>query len=245
MSIIRVAKQPNQFSIIDRTAADDERLSMKAKGIMFYLLTKPDDWTLNVKDLIRRSADGRDSIYSGIRELRELGYISMRKYQDGKGQFKIEYIVYENPQEELSTAEEVTDTENPNTENPNTENPNTENPYDNDIDLNDIDLNDIDLKERMNDAQILKFLRNNLQTCYVDDHTTALEHLREIYTRVIKEKSLEVNESRLSAAVQEWITRDFNYQAKTDARYQVSMPGRYFLDCLRTAAKADQAELSY
>lgn len=244
MAIIRVAKQPNQFSIIDRTPAEDTRLSMKAKGIMFYLLTKPDNWTLNVKDLIKSSADGRDSIYSGLKELRELGYISMKKYQNTKGQFEIEYIVYENPIE-LSTEEEVADTENPYTENPDTGFPDTEKPYNNDIELNDIELNDIELKDRMNDTQILNFLETETKKCYVDEHTTAHDHLRDIYTRIIKEKTLEVTRDSLNAAIEEWITRDFNYYAKKHQRYNVSMPGRYFMDCFKMAAKADQAELSY
>lgn len=79
MSIIRISKQPNQFSIIDHTIVKDPRLSFKAKGIICYILTKPDDWTINVTDLINQSSDSRTAIMSGLRELEKYGYISSQR----------------------------------------------------------------------------------------------------------------------------------------------------------------------
>lgn len=251
MSIIRVAKQPNQFSIIDRTAAEDERLSMKAKGIMFYLLTKPDDWTLNVRDLINRSRDGRDSIYAGIKELRELGYISMRKYQDEKGLFKTEYIVYENPinvkEKELSTESASTSPENPDAGFPDAGFPDTEKPDNSNNEFNDNKYNDnnnnIDMKERSDEAEILNFLQNNLKMCYVNEHVSAAAFLREIYTAVIKHNNITLD--LIYEAIQEWVTRDFNYKNKTNKRYEVKTPTPYFLDCLYAAAAAQRLDLTY
>lgn len=151
MAIIRVSKQPNQFSIIDRTAAEDPKLSFKAKGIMFYLLTKPDDWQLRVSDLVKRSTTGRDAVYSGIQELRDAGYITMEIIRvDGKFK-KVRYTVYENP----IKIDDVPDTENPDTENPDTENPDTENPEHSNTDLNDIDLNDNNIKDDDDDIDAI------------------------------------------------------------------------------------------
>lgn len=141
MSIIRVSKTPNQFSIIDRTPAEDPRLSFKAKGIMFYLLTKPDDWTIRVKDLINHSTDGRDSIYNGIKELEEKGYIERKPLKGEDGRYRgYEYIVYENPI--ISPHTENTDTvknaeNSPHTENPEAVKQDTEKAYISNTNIND------------------------------------------------------------------------------------------------------------
>ena len=54
----------------------DTRLSWKAKGIIAYVQMLPDDWVLNMRDLTNRATDGRDSLYSGIKELEKFGYCS-------------------------------------------------------------------------------------------------------------------------------------------------------------------------
>lgn len=63
----------------------DTRLSWKAKGIIAYVQMLPDDWVLNMRDLTNRATDGRDSLYSGIKELEKFGYCSkiMQRNPDG------------------------------------------------------------------------------------------------------------------------------------------------------------------
>lgn len=86
MSVIRVQKQKN-YVVINKTAFEDKSLSFKAKGIFGYLMSKPDNWTTNIKDLQKNSADGRDSIYAGLKELREHGYLIKIAKRNLKGQF--------------------------------------------------------------------------------------------------------------------------------------------------------------
>lgn len=94
---MRNKKRVNPFVQIDKTMLSDENISWKAKGILSYLLSKPDGWVTYITDIEKRSADGRDSVRSGIQELEDAGYI-MRKRIREKGQFKgWEYEVYEVP----------------------------------------------------------------------------------------------------------------------------------------------------
>lgn len=98
-TVVRVVKRENPFVQIDKTPINDERLSWKAKGLLVYLLSKPDDWTIMISDLIKRAKDGRDSIYAGLKELEVTGYLSRRRDRDENGKFlPIEYTVYETPQ---------------------------------------------------------------------------------------------------------------------------------------------------
>ena len=79
MSTIRTIKSKD-FSVICNTFLKDERLSWKAKGILAYLLSKPDDWQIKVVDLIKRSKDGREKVYAGIKELLNAGYLQRQNF---------------------------------------------------------------------------------------------------------------------------------------------------------------------
>lgn len=110
----------------------DTRLSWKAKGIIAYVQMLPDDWVLNMRDLTNRATDGRDSLYSGIKELEQYGYCEkqMRRNPDGT----IAGYAYEICDKSVfqpCTENPVTDApqpENPDTVKPDTGKPGTENP---------------------------------------------------------------------------------------------------------------------
>jgi len=53
----------------------DNRLSWKAVGILWYLLSHPDGWRFYRADLISRHTDGKDAVQTGLRELRDYGYL--------------------------------------------------------------------------------------------------------------------------------------------------------------------------
>ena len=72
--IIRAQNELNSF-VIDKDFLEDERLSFTAKGILTYLLSKPDDCQVTVADLANHSGDGENTIYSGLNELKDYGYI--------------------------------------------------------------------------------------------------------------------------------------------------------------------------
>lgn len=135
-TIVRVAKNSNNpFVMLDKRVTEDVGLSWKAKGIMAYLLSRPDDWTVNVADLTQRSADGVAAVRTGLEELERAGYVVRRQRRE-QGRFMgYELLVYEQPvpvgqrsdpvQRKLHIAPPSTDF--PYTENPITENPITGN----------------------------------------------------------------------------------------------------------------------
>ena len=111
-TIIRVAKnKDNPYVMMNKTGLNDSRLSFKAKGILAYLLSKPDNWKVMVVDLIKVSTDGQRAIYSGLKELETYGYMKRKRVyriDENTGRNVIdrwEMIVYETPfdddQEEL------------------------------------------------------------------------------------------------------------------------------------------------
>jgi len=62
-TIIR-ARRRHRFVIIDQQAIEDTRLSWAARGLLGYLLSRPDDWKVLVNDLKKRGDLGRDGIYN-------------------------------------------------------------------------------------------------------------------------------------------------------------------------------------
>lgn len=98
MNIIRVAKNSN-YTVINNTALNDTRLSWKAKGIITYMLSKPDDWKFYISELVKHSTDGERAFRSGFKELKTLGYVTRKPLREGQRIVGWETIVHEVPQD--------------------------------------------------------------------------------------------------------------------------------------------------
>lgn len=94
--IVRVSKR-ERFVTIDKTGIEDSRLSFKATGLLAYLLSKPDDWTINSRGLTEAKTDQRSAILSGLRELEKAGYLSREQRRVDSGAFEWEQVLYETP----------------------------------------------------------------------------------------------------------------------------------------------------
>lgn len=74
MIVNRVEKIGN-FTTIDNGYLNDEDLSFKAKGILTYLLSLPDDWVVHIEHIVTKSKDGISSFRTGLSELVDKGYL--------------------------------------------------------------------------------------------------------------------------------------------------------------------------
>ena len=80
MTIYRVIKdRDNPYVQINRNSLHNQALSWKARGILSYILTLPDNWTIKRKHLAECSTDGVASLDSGLKELEASGHLV--KYQ--------------------------------------------------------------------------------------------------------------------------------------------------------------------
>ncbi|MDX9993205.1 MAG: hypothetical protein RBS68_14285 [Anaerolineales bacterium] len=98
-TIFRVIKNPeNPFVMMDKRALALPSLSYKAKGILAYLLSRPDNWIINIADVVNHSPDGDYAVRSGIKELIKAGYVR-RKVERNEKQQIIRWVmeVYEQP----------------------------------------------------------------------------------------------------------------------------------------------------
>jgi hypothetical protein len=87
------------FTIIDNDAVQDITLSFKARGLLAYLMSLPDDWQIYEQEITKHTTDGIKAVRSGIKELIFTGYISRSSQRNESGQFiGYEYLVYDKPQ---------------------------------------------------------------------------------------------------------------------------------------------------
>jgi hypothetical protein len=96
----------SSYFTVPRATAQDRQLSFEARGVLMYLLSKPDDWQTRISDL--QQGCGRDKIRRILAELEKARYLKHEHEHDKQGRFKQTiYRVYDVPQPE-----------NPSTENP-------------------------------------------------------------------------------------------------------------------------------
>lgn len=103
MSIIRGPRPTEKYYVLDKRISEDWRLSWAARGLLVYLLGKPDSWEVSVAALVKETEGSgkptkRDGMYSLLRELEAAGYLSRRQERSDAGTFEAaDYLVHELP----------------------------------------------------------------------------------------------------------------------------------------------------
>lgn len=100
MATFRTVKQDGDFVLVHKQFIYDPKLSARAKGILLYLLSRPNDWQIYTSEIQKHMTDGIKSVNSAVKELINAGYIKRALKRSEKGTFKgYEYLVYEIPTE--------------------------------------------------------------------------------------------------------------------------------------------------
>lgn len=101
LATFRIHKTNNYF-VCPNGFLVDEHLSWRAKGILAYLLSKPDDWVVQIKDVVNHAKEGNKASRSAIQELLQHGYMAKRIVREDGKFVRFEYDVFEsanlNPQ---------------------------------------------------------------------------------------------------------------------------------------------------
>lgn len=105
MEIFRGPSPTNNFLKVSNVIVRDSRLSYRARGILFRLLSNAPGFRMSAETLAREGQEGRDSIRKALQELRATGYLLTKKIQDQQGRWKTINILYDSPQPENPTPE--------------------------------------------------------------------------------------------------------------------------------------------
>ena len=139
MAVFRV-ERTRDYTVMSNHHLKNKDLTLKAKGLLSFMLSLPEDWNYTTRGLAAICKEGVESIGNALKELENAGYIIRNRLRDEKGRITdTEYVIYEQPQ--ISTSDK------PDTENPGTENPYTGNP---DMDKPDMDEPDTEKSSQIN-----------------------------------------------------------------------------------------------
>lgn len=99
MAVFRVEKNKN-YTTVSNYHLNDKRLTLKAKGLLTFMLSLPNDWDYSAAGLVALCKEGEGAVKSALSELKECGYLTIKKVSptDSKsGRFEYEYNIFEQP----------------------------------------------------------------------------------------------------------------------------------------------------
>lgn len=115
------------FTVMSNYHLRDKNLSLKAKGLLSFMLSLPENWDYSTNGLVAICKESRDAIKSTLDELKKNGYLVIEKVRGEKGLYEYNYIIHEKP-ESLINRDIHPDTDFPPLDNPPLDEPALEQP---------------------------------------------------------------------------------------------------------------------
>lgn len=113
--MIRKGQYTKNYTVLPNTLTQDRNLSFEAKGMLAYLMSKPDEWIVRETDLCKEGNCGTTKVRRILKELIAAKYIIKARHRNNDGTYlAVEFEVFPEPQ--LSTVQKST-VDNPAAEN--------------------------------------------------------------------------------------------------------------------------------
>jgi len=112
MTKIRRRRPRFEFVQILNAVARDYRVSWRARGLLTELLSYPEDYETSVDELVKKAklsggnVEGREAMRTAARELKDVGYIVVRRYQNEHGHWVTENEVTDDPMYDLIAGDQ-------------------------------------------------------------------------------------------------------------------------------------------
>jgi hypothetical protein len=116
-------KHKHPFAKVPNFILCNPDLSLKAKGLCSYILSKPRHWVFKIANVLQEIKEGLEAFNNAVKELLENGIMTKITTRDGAGRFK--GTIYKI---DLDSDETLPQTEKPSVETPYTDNPIMANP---------------------------------------------------------------------------------------------------------------------
>ena len=161
MAVFRVNKNRN-YTVMSNYHLKDKNLSLKAKGLLSFMLSLPDDWDYSINGLVALCKEEIKAIRSTIKELETNGYLVRERIQKEKGMFDYNYSVFEEPYSHYGY----------------TDNGRTHN----ELQINTKELNN-KYKDKI-DKQINKFVNELLKKEFIDENDLELDRYNDLFNEL-------------------------------------------------------------
>ncbi|MFF9346761.1 hypothetical protein [Streptomyces sp. NPDC014734] len=95
---IHRSRHARGFTVLPNALLQDRRLSYTARGLLADLLSRPDGWSEDGRQMADASPQGRLAVAKALRELTAFGYYRVRTFRRDDGTCVSESHVYDTPQ---------------------------------------------------------------------------------------------------------------------------------------------------
>lgn len=97
--IVRGGLPADNYTITSNSAIEDKTISLKARMILVYLLSRPPGWVTSAERLASTISDkdGLSAIKSGLRELEEAGYLTRSRTRTDGGRWRWDHTITDRP----------------------------------------------------------------------------------------------------------------------------------------------------
>ncbi len=112
----------SDFTIMSNYHLRDRNLSLKAKGLLSFMLSLPENWDYSMKGLVTICKENKDAIRSALNELKLNHYLEIEPARGENGKFEYNYLIYEKPFKMRVNSRNSPSTDYPYTVEPNTDN---------------------------------------------------------------------------------------------------------------------------
>lgn len=112
---LRRLHNPKGWTSIPNAMLEDRSMSWRARGILGYLLTRPDGWETDSVRLAALSgepgaarskrAEGRDAVRSALDEIEAAKYLHRVRVQGSNGRWSTQYYVFDHPTDQAMPAD--------------------------------------------------------------------------------------------------------------------------------------------
>ena len=201
MEVIRVIKNKN-YTTISNGVFKNKGISLKAKGLMGYLLSLPSDWNLSINGIVSCSKEGRRAIGNIINELIDAGYIERNQVRKNGKFIGYDYFVFEQPKRPFA------DTTNEDTQ-------------------NSIQISKEVIKERINKNTLSKSEKFKSEVLSYDYPKSMLESFYDYWSEPNKSKTKERWELQptfeISRRLKTWAKREKSFAPKKNGMSKIDM----------------------
>ena len=96
MSVFKITKN-NNYTVMSNFHLRDKKLSYKAKGLLSFMLSLPENWDYSMRGLEKISKENIKAIRTILQELEKNKYLVRTRKQGEHGRFYYDYSIYETP----------------------------------------------------------------------------------------------------------------------------------------------------
>ena len=96
MAVFKINKN-RDYTVMSNYHLRDKELSLKAKGLLSYMLSNPEDWNYSLNGLVTACKEGKDAVNSTLQELKHHEYLIIERCRRSNGKFEYIYHIFEVP----------------------------------------------------------------------------------------------------------------------------------------------------